>query len=32
MKHLLIWRDANRLLVLLEAAVRRFDRYHQDTS
>jgi len=30
-QHLPIWRDANRLLVLLEQAVRGFPRYHKYT-
>jgi len=29
--HLPIWRDANRLLVVIEEAVRRFPRYHKYT-
>ncbi|HEB87395.1 MAG TPA: four helix bundle protein [Gammaproteobacteria bacterium] len=31
MDHLPIWRDANRLLVVIEEAVRRFPRYHKYT-
>jgi hypothetical protein len=31
LNHLPIWRDANRLLVAIEQAVRRFPRYHKYT-
>ena len=31
MDHLPIWRDANRLLVIIEEAVRHFPRYHKYT-
>jgi len=31
LNHLSIWRDANRLLVAIEQAVRRFTRYHKYT-
>ena len=30
-KHLPIWRDAQRLLVVVEDALRRFPRYHKYT-